>query len=230
MINGYRIVLILLILLSQLHIIVAQTQQDRAIRQASIALKERRYEDAIRLIDESQIIAEKLKYPTVYFEGMITKIRALVELGRYEEALSSAVEIETGAKKDSRLMQLLGEIYFYMGEGIRALPYFADYIAYNPTGDAVGRTYYQMAEVYLLQGRYYQAEIALTTAVYHNPSADRWWFRLGYTREQVSTLVSGSERIFMLNSAKTAYERAVQINPSNNEAKEKIAVLKRSLR
>ncbi|NIZ40890.1 hypothetical protein PVA45_05175 [Entomospira entomophila] len=220
----------LLLLWVHLPALYAQSASDRIMRQASMALKEKRYEDVIIIIDGSQLVAEKEKYPTVYFEAMLTKVRALVELGRYDEALSNAIEIETGTKKDSRLMQLLGEIYFHIGEGSKALPYLSDSIAYNPTGDSVGRTYYQMAEIYLLQARYHQAEIALTTAVYHNPTADRWWFRLGYAREQVATLVAGSERIFLLNSAKTAYERAIQINPSNNEAKERIAVLKRSLR
>ena len=87
-----------------------------------------------------------------------------------------------------------------------------------------------MGEIYLLQGRYHQAEIAFMASVYHNPNADRWWFRLGYAREQVATTVAGSERTFALTSAKTAYERALQINPSFTEAKSRIAVLQRNLR
>ena len=53
----------------------------------------------------------------------------------------------------------------------------------NPTGDRIGQVYYFMGETYIRLGQYNNADIALSTALYHIPSAARWWSRLGYARE-----------------------------------------------
>lgn len=202
---------------------------DRISRDALLALRENRYNDAVSLAAELQGKLDKNNLSS-YVEITLIKAQAFFALQQYEEALKEALTLTPLVAQDSRLMQLMGEIYFYMGRGNEALPYLADYIAFNPTGDSVGRMYYYMGEIYLLQARYQHAEIALSTAVYHNPNSDKWWFRLGYTREQVATIVSGGERIFALANAKNAYERVLQLNPGNNEAKGRIAVLQRGLR
>ncbi|NIZ18900.1 tetratricopeptide repeat protein [Entomospira culicis] len=222
------VIILTLFILTLTSALSAQTM-DRLSRDALLALREERYEEAISLAQRVQDGLDP-ENSSGYFEITLTKIRALIPLSRYQEALNEAQQLLRIDSKDARLIQILGEIYYHLGRGSDALPYLMDYVAYNPTGEAIGQTYYYMGEIYLLRGSYQQAEMALSTAVYHNPQSDKWWSRLGYAREQAATLLVGSERIYMLNSAKNAYERVLQLNPSNNEAKSRIAVLQRSLR
>jgi tetratricopeptide (TPR) repeat protein len=225
-----KLLSILFLLLTASSLAQAQNQSsERLSRDALLALREQRYQEAISLASAAQEQIDKSNV-NAYVEVSLTKVRALSALDRHQEALEEALVLEQLIYQDSRVIQLLGEIYYNLGQGSLAMPYFADYIAFNPTGDAVGRSYFLMGEIYLLQGRYNHAEIAFTTAVYYNSSSDRWWFRLGYAREQAATIVVGSERTFLLVSAKNAYERAVQLNPSHNESKERISALQRNLR
>ncbi len=134
---------------------------------------------------------------------------SLIRLGRYEDALQYGEEALTWSRSDTRIIENLGEANYYLGNHERSLSYFQQYVSLNPTGDRIGQVYYYMGETYIRLGRYNHADIALSTAIHHVPSAARWWTRLGYARE-------GAENF---DTAEEAYDQALALQPSLQEAR-----------
>ncbi|MBE6345388.1 MAG: tetratricopeptide repeat protein [Spirochaetaceae bacterium] len=134
---------------------------------------------------------------------------SLVKNRQYSEAEQRATAgLEVNAY-DHRLIEILAEAKFYLGKNSEALSLFERYISYVPTtGSRIGSAYYFMGEIYIRQGKYNHADISLTTAVRHEPLLDYWWTRLGYAKE-----MSGSYR-----SAVSAYEKALSLNPTQQDA------------
>ncbi|MDC7235532.1 MAG: tetratricopeptide repeat protein [Spirochaetales bacterium] len=151
--------------------------------------------------DDSQLIPRMDSY-TVLGWG-------LIRLGRYDDALKYGEEALGWSRYDVRIIENLGEAHYYLGNHEKGLSYFQQYVSLNPTGDRIGQVYYYMGETYIRLGMYNHADIALSTALYHVPSAARWWSRLGYARE-------GAEN---LDTAEEAYNRALVLSPSLQEAK-----------
>lgn len=132
---------------------------------------------------------------------------ALFRLGRYREG----TEICTEALKiasDFRVVETLGECYFYLANYKESLKYMEKYIDAAPRGDRISTAYFFVGEIYRLTKLYNRAEIAYTAAVYLEPGISLWWYRLGAMRETV-----GDKR-----AAATAYERALKLKPTYKEA------------
>jgi cytochrome c-type biogenesis protein CcmH/NrfG len=62
--------------------------------------------------------------------------------------------------------------------------------------------------LYIRLGKFNHADIALSSALQYNPSNAKWWARLGWVREQTSRYLS----------ALKAYEQAISLNPSLQDA------------
>ncbi|MFP4364718.1 MAG: tetratricopeptide repeat protein [Spirochaetia bacterium] len=138
---------------------------------------------------------------------------SLIALGRYEEAKQYAQTALTFARYDYRIIEILAETHFYLGENTEALEYFEEYIELSTTRDRIGeridRVYYFMGEIFIRIGEYNHADIALTTAVYYSPNVALWWSRLGYAREMAEDY----------NYSIEAYDRALDLNPDIAEAR-----------
>jgi tetratricopeptide (TPR) repeat protein len=133
----------------------------------------------------------------------------LIRLERYEDAVKYGEEALGYSRYDARIIENMGEAHYYLGNHAKGLDFFQQYVALNPTGDRIGQVYYFMGETFIRLGQYNNADIALSTALYHVPSAARWWSRLGYARE-------GAEK---LNTAEDAYNEALRLQPSLQEAR-----------
>jgi tetratricopeptide (TPR) repeat protein len=132
---------------------------------------------------------------------------ALFRLGRYREG----TEICTEALKiasDFRVVETLGECYFYLANYKESLKYMEKYIDAAPRGDRISTAYFFVGEIYRLTKLYNRAEIAYTAAVYLEPGISLWWYRLGAMRETVGDK----------SAAATAYERALKLKPTYKEA------------
>jgi len=127
---------------------------------------------------------------------------ALLRLNRYEEALRFARAGRNINRFDVRIIEILGEIHYYQGLNNEALQYFQEYISLVPEGQRVEMIYYFMGEIYIRQGKFRHADIALSTAVHWVPGNAAWWVRLAYARENTGDLGSALE----------AYERALSLN------------------
>ena len=143
---------------------------------------------------------------------------SLIRLNRYEEALRFARAGRAIHRFDVRIVEILGEIYYFQGMNNEALQYFQEYASLAPEGQRVDAVYYFMGEIFIRQGKFRHADIALSTAVYLVPGNASWWVRLAYTRENAGDLSSAIE----------AYERALSLNPQLNDAQRGLDRIRRA--
>jgi tetratricopeptide (TPR) repeat protein len=143
---------------------------------------------------------------------------SLIRLNRIEEALRFANSGRALYRFDIRLIEIMGEIYFLQGKNNEALKYFQEYASLAPEGGRIDMVYYYMGEIYIKQGRFRHADIALSTAVHIVPGNAAWWVRLAYARENAVDLSSAIE----------AYERALSLNPQLNDAQRGLDRIRRA--
>jgi tetratricopeptide (TPR) repeat protein len=129
---------------------------------------------------------------------------SLLKLNRYQEALESSQAAFKISRYDPRIIEIAGEALFYLGRRAEALDYFEEYAAISPTGGRIDAVYYFMGEIFIQQGKFNNADIALSTALYHSPNVADWWARLGYARERGGDFQWSME----------AYNKALALNPN----------------
>lgn len=138
---------------------------------------------------------------------------SLLALNRYQDAVEYGNAALQVSRFDHRILHILGEANFQLGNDIEALERFQEYISVAPQGSLVPQVYRNMGEILIRIGEYNRADIALSTAVHHNGANSGWWARLGYAREQAAEE----------DGARAAYERALELNPNNSAAQEGLA-------
>jgi len=156
-----------------------------------------------------QICRDELAVNPNNLESHVVICWSLLRLNRYEEALRYARAGRAINRFDPRITQILGEISYHQGRNNEALQFFQEYATQAPEGQRIDIVYYHMGEIYIRQGRFRHADIALTTAVHWVPGNAPWWVRLGFARENAGDLPS----------AVTAYERALALNPQLTDAR-----------
>ncbi len=133
---------------------------------------------------------------------------SLLRGGKYDEALEWARKGMQVSRYDARMVEVMGEGYYYKGNNLDALKWFEEYATIAPTGMRIDSVYYLMGEIFIRMGEYNHADIALTTAVYHTDSVARWWARLGYAREMAEDY----------RYALAAYNKALELNSRLSDA------------
>ncbi|MDR2897173.1 MAG: tetratricopeptide repeat protein [Spirochaetaceae bacterium] len=133
---------------------------------------------------------------------------SLFRLNRYQEAVNISLEALKINSREFRIIENLGECYFYLGNYPESLRMMERYIDGLPGGERVSTAYFFVGEIFRLTRRFNHAEIAYSAAVYKEPAVALWWYRLATVRETVEDKTG----------AKTAYERALRLNPSYKEA------------
>jgi tetratricopeptide (TPR) repeat protein len=144
---------------------------------------------------------------------------SLLNLNRYDEALRYARAGRAISRYDVRVIEILGEVHFHLGMNNEALQYFQEYISLAPEGQRIDTVYYYVGEIYIRQGKFRHADIALTTAVHWVPGNASWWARLAYTRENAGDLSSAIE----------AYERSLSLNSQLTDAQRGLERIKRTM-
>jgi tetratricopeptide (TPR) repeat protein len=176
----------------------AQNRQD-----ALLEYRNGNYERAI------QICRNEIAENANNIESHVVICWALLRLNRYEEALGYARTGRALSRYDSRITEIIGEVYYFQGQNNEALQYFQEYVSLAPEGQRIESVYYYMGEVYIRLGKFRHADIALTTAVHWSPGNAAWWVRLGYARENAGDLTQ----------AISAYEQALALNPQMPDAR-----------
>ncbi|MDR1838346.1 MAG: tetratricopeptide repeat protein [Treponema sp.] len=166
-----------------------------------------------------QICRDEINIDPDNLEAHVVICWSLIRLNRYEEALRYARTGRAIHRFDSRITEILGEIYFFQGFNNEALQYFQEYLSIAPEGQRIETVYYFMGEIYIRQGKFRHADIALTTAVYWVPGNAAWWVRLAYARENAGDLSSSLE----------AYERALSLNSQLADAQRGMDRIRRSM-
>jgi tetratricopeptide (TPR) repeat protein len=114
-----------------------------------------------------------------------------------------------------RIVETMGEAFFYLGNYERSLFYMQRYTNALPEGERASVAFFFIGEIYRLAQKYHHADIAYTTALRFEPSMALWWYRLATVREQI-----GDRR-----SAIDAYQQSLRLNPNYSEAREGLARL-----
>jgi tetratricopeptide (TPR) repeat protein len=135
---------------------------------------------------------------------------------KYSEVISWGTRGLRVNANDYRIIETMGEAYFYLDNYTESLRCMQRYANALPQGDRASVAYFFLGEIYRLQGRYLHADIAYTTAVRLEPGSALWWYRLGLAREGAGDKGPATE----------AYERALRLNPNYREASEGLARLR----
>jgi tetratricopeptide (TPR) repeat protein len=146
-------------------------------------------------------------------ESHVVICRSLVKLGRYEEGRTYALAGRNISRYDPRIVEILGEVYFFQGRNNEAMRYFEEYISLAPQGDRISSVYYYIGEILIRQGQFRRADIALSTAVYYMPRNAHWWARLAYAREnagEFQTAAAAYEQAFALNENLPAARKGLE--------------------
>lgn len=134
---------------------------------------------------------------------------SLLALNRLDDALEYGRRGMQVSRFDHRIVHILGETNYRLGNYLEALQFFQDYAALAPAGRQIDQVYYLMGEIFIRFEEYNHADIALTTAMTLNDTRPAWWARLGYAREMAGDT----------EGARTAYREALERNPNLPEAR-----------
>jgi tetratricopeptide (TPR) repeat protein len=162
------------------------------------------YSEAVRLCQEeiSRNTATRDTYTVITW--------AMQRQGRYADVISWGDRGLRLYTDEFRIVETMGEAYFYLGTYDRSLTFMQRYANARPQGDRISVAYFFIGEIYRLTKKPLHADIAYTTAVRLEPNSSLWWYRLASVREE-----SGDRR-----SAGEAYQQALRLNPNYREARE----------
>ncbi|MCL1955459.1 MAG: tetratricopeptide repeat protein [Brevinematales bacterium] len=166
-----------------------------------------------------QICRDELNTNPGNLESHVVICWSLIRLNRYEEAMRYARAGRSISRFDVRITEILGEVNYYQGLNNEALQYFQEYISMTPEGQRIEMVYYYIGEIFIRQGRFRHADIALTTAVHWVPGNAAWWVRLAYARENAGEL----------NSAIEAYEKALALDSQLTDAQRGMDRIRRTI-
>ncbi|MCL2441643.1 MAG: tetratricopeptide repeat protein [Treponema sp.] len=166
-----------------------------------------------------QICRDEISENPNNLESHVVICWSLIRLNRFDEAMRFARAARSLNRFDVRITQILGEINYYQGRNEEALQFFQEYANAAPEGARIDWVYYFMGEIFIRQGKFRHADIALSTAVHWVPGNAAWWVRLAYTRESAGDLSSAIE----------AYERALSLNSQLADAQRGIERIRRTM-
>ncbi len=172
--------------------------------------------DALKLYNSGKyteaisVCEKELEKSPQNMDSYVVLCWALVKNKQYTEAEMRSTNALQISKYDHRIIEILGEAKYHLGKNNEALALFQEYISLVPTtGSRLGSVYYYVGEIFILQGKFEHADIALSQAVMLEPLKETWWIRLGYAREMTRTWSAASQ----------AYQKALDLNPLLDDAK-----------
>jgi tetratricopeptide (TPR) repeat protein len=137
-------------------------------------------------------------------DSYVVKAWCQLRLKRYADVISTGA-VALRISDDMRMVEVMGESYFYLNQMDDCLRYLQLYVNNVPeTAERLATAYFFMGEVYSIRKQWEHADISYTLSVYYAPSMARWWFRLGGAKEAKSDL----------KGALQAYEKSVALLPS----------------
>jgi tetratricopeptide (TPR) repeat protein len=178
-------------------IVIAQERED-----ALVEYRQGRFSNAV------EITLAEIEDDPANLDAYTVLGWSLLALERYEDALEYGLEGLQVSRFDHRIVHIVGEANYRLGNRLEALEFFQDYTALAPTGNQIDEVYYLIGEIHIGLEEYHHADIALTTAVFLSDTQPSWWSRLGYARE-----MAGSTAY-----AATAYREALARDPNLLEA------------
>jgi tetratricopeptide (TPR) repeat protein len=165
------------------------------------------YDQAIRICQDE--VSRKAANSDTY--AAITL--SLVRQKKYREAVTWGEQGLTLFADDYRIVEAIGEAYFYLYDFDRSLAAMQRYVNALPRGERSSIAYFFIGEIFRLSGKYRRADIAYTTAIRLGPGQVLWWYRLASVRESAGDYQFAVE----------AYQEALRIDPEHAEARAGLA-------
>jgi tetratricopeptide (TPR) repeat protein len=166
------------------------------------------YNEAIRLAEA------EIRSGTATLDSYAALVNSLYRLQRHSEAVRRGNEgLRLGV--DYRIIETMGEAYFYIPDYDSSMEYMERYVAAYPQGDRAAMAFFFMGEIYRLRGQNHHADMAYTTSIRLGGNNALWWYRLGQVRE------AAGEK----NAAIEAYRRTLSIDPSFRDTAARLASL-----
>ncbi len=166
---------------------------------------------------EAIVICDKeIAQDSTRMDSYTVKCWCLFRLERYRQVVDVGL-VSLKVKFDARIVEVMGESYYYLADDANALKYLQRYIDnVGEFADRVPSAYFFMAESYLRQKRYDHADIAYSFAVYREANIPRWWYRYA----------SVVETLGEYKRAYDLYARALKLSPGLKEASDAMARVK----
>lgn len=165
--------------------------------------------------EASEICLAELQDNSRNMESYVVLCWSLFRMGDYQKSLEYSKKALKINPSEYRIIENMGETYFYLKNYSESLKYFEQYVANLPYGDRISSAYFFIGEIYRLGKKPNHADIAYSYAVYKDPGMALWWYRLGVVREEA------------LNheGAKQAYMRALSLDSSYTAARNALSRL-----
>lgn len=161
-----------------------------------------KYDEAVR------ICQNEIAQSATNMDSYTVLTWALLRQKKYDDTVSWGLKGLSVNPNDYRIIETLGEAYFYLNKYSEALKSMQKYVDSAPQGERVSVAYFFMGEIYRIQQQFRHADIAYTMAINLEPDIALWWYRLGLVRESAGEYASAVQ----------AYTRALQLNPAYKEA------------
>ncbi|WNZ73669.1 tetratricopeptide repeat protein [Borreliella garinii] len=202
---------ITLILLSNSILLFGQSQLKE--KEDSLLLyREGKFKEAIsNTLEEIRLNPNNLDARTIL-------IWSLIAIGEYKRAEKEAV-VGLGIKKyDIRIIQALGEAYFFQKNYENALKYFQEYISLDSKGARIIKVYNLIADSFYELKRYNEADFAYEHALRFAPNNQNLLIKLARSRINANNKILAEEALIKL----------LTISPNNLEAKNLLEELKKN--
>ncbi len=160
------------------------------------------YRGAIAICDQ------ELAADTANMESYTVKTWCLFRLRRYQEVVDVGTK-GLAIRFDARIVETMGEAYFYLGKYDLALKSLQKYIENSGEfADRVSTAYFFMGEIYQIRKQYEHADMSYTLAVAREPTIALWWIRFGVAMENIGQWARAVDY----------YGRALKLSPLSAEA------------
>jgi tetratricopeptide (TPR) repeat protein len=167
---------------------------------------------------DTEALTELSREPGNYEAYEILSL-AMLAREEYEEALKYGKEGLAIRGDSMEMVAAVGISSFYLGRNEEALGHFNHYIRRAPLGERIHLIYFYTGEVYIRQQQWQKADIALSSALYHSPTMGSWWVKLGSLRLNKEAWIRAGE----------AFQEALELDPSNEEARRGIQAVESAL-
>ncbi|UPA16390.1 tetratricopeptide repeat protein [Borrelia coriaceae] len=189
---------IIFILLSSSSLLKAQEKED-----SLLLYKQGKFQEAI--INTKN----EIKHNPKNLDARAILIWSLIATGEYKRAELESIKGLEIKKHDARIIQALGESYFFQGQYKNAIKHFQKYINLEPNGARIPKVYILIADSFYKLERYNEADFAYENALRFLPNSQNILLKLAKARlnAQNKTL------------AKETLTKLLTLNPNHLEAK-----------
>lgn len=168
-----------------------------------------RLNDASAKYDEAvRICQNEIAQNATNMDSYTVLTWALLRQKKYADTVTWGLKGLSVNPNDYRIIETLGEAYFYLNNYPESLKAMQKYVDSAPQGERVSVAYFFMGEIYRIQQQFRHADIAYTMALNLEPDMALWWYRLGLVRENAGEYVPAVQ----------AYTQALKLNPGYKEA------------